>query len=106
MSELSSLSTPVLVGIIALIVLQFSLMIAAAVVLLRDRRTTVAGLSKPIWLLIILVGQIPGALAFLVVARSRSEQSEKEAQPERHYRGREARARGVVDKLYRDDQRH
>ncbi|AKK11139.1 PLDc N-terminal domain-containing protein [Corynebacterium uterequi] len=100
--ELAGLPTPALVGLGVLIVIQLMAMVWALIVLLRDTRSVIAGLSRPIWLCAIVFGQLVGPVAFLVMAHR--ERRERNAQREYERRTRSAdTSRGVaaaVDNLY------
>ncbi|MBV7294959.1 PLDc N-terminal domain-containing protein [Corynebacterium sp. TAE3-ERU12] len=65
--ELETLTTPVLVAVGLIAVIQAALMIWALVRLYRDKRTRISDIPRTLWVPIILCGGIIGSVVFLVL---------------------------------------
>ncbi len=94
-------STFTLIGISLLLIIQFALMLVALVDLAR--RAEVVGGKKWLWLLLILLANVVGAIIYLAVGRNVP--LTVDAAPEPHCDApipREERIRHAVHKLYAD----
>lgn len=94
---LSELSTPVLVAVIALGTVQLTLQVIALLDLAK--RPAVAGGRKWVWVIVIVLGGLIGAFAYLAAGRApRLSADEPQA-------GNEEARRHALDKLYGPDKR-
>jgi len=96
MNELSELSPVVLAGVGGLVLVQLGLQVAALVSLVRTpgERLTLGG-RKWAWALIIVLGEIIGAILYFVAARKPALVAEKP-----HSAATADRARSAADALY------
>jgi hypothetical protein len=97
--SVGGLSTPVLVGLIALGTAQLTLQVIALVDLAR--RTVVPGGRKWRWALLIILGALVGALLYLALGRSAT----PSAGAEELRGGSDAARRRAIDTLYGPDRR-
>ena len=94
---LSELSTPVVIALIALGAVQFILQVIALIDLAK--RQAVAGGRKWVWVIVIVLGGLIGAFAYLAAGRApRLSADEPKA-------GNEEARRHALDKLYGPDNR-
>ncbi len=94
-------STPTLIGIAFLLIVQFALMIVALLDLAR--RDEVVGGKKWLWLLLILLANVVGPIIYLAVGRNVP--PSVDAAPEPHPDApvpRDVRIRHAVQMLYAD----
>jgi hypothetical protein len=90
-------STPVVVAVVALVAVQVAVQIYALVDLAR--RHQVRGGRKWVWALVILLANLPGAVAYLVAGRIPSPVDLPSTRSGANAAGRDA-ARRAVDLLY------
>ncbi|MBZ8176246.1 hypothetical protein GP475_04100 [Corynebacterium poyangense] len=64
--HISDISPELQIPLIALVVIQLGLMILSLILLWRHRDDHILGLQPGVWFIIILCGQIPGPIIFLV----------------------------------------
>jgi Phospholipase_D-nuclease N-terminal len=92
------LSTPAFVALVALGAVQLTLQIIAGIDLAK--RSVVPGGRKWVWALVIVVGGLPGAVAYLAIGRSVTGVPTGTGEPQA---GGETAARSALDKLYGPD---
>ncbi|HJU74134.1 MAG TPA: PLD nuclease N-terminal domain-containing protein [Gemmatimonadaceae bacterium] len=96
-TQLSELSTPVLIALIALGTVQLTLQVIALIDL--SKRPAVAGGRKWVWIIVIVLGGLIGAFAYLAAGRAQvSGAGESLA-------GNDEARRRAIDKLYGPDKR-
>ena len=97
LARLLEVSTTVAALVLALLIVQVATQVYALVDLAR--RDTVRGGRKWVWALAVALGNLPGAIAYLVAGRSEPEVHVEGAGSGADAAGREA-ARRAVDALY------
>lgn len=81
--------------ILALIVLQVTLMVAAAIALIRCKNPSPWGVSKPVWAVVIIFANLLGSILVLIAVAG-----SKQAAPPARERQHAARASDTIDTLY------
>lgn len=92
-AEQSSLSTPVTVALIAIVVVQVALAVYCIIDIVR--RPAVLGGHKWVWIVIVALFNLVGSIVYLAVGRTQTEAAEHEAPAVTH-----DKAASAADVLY------